>query len=150
MSKFRFRLLTLLKVREAARDERRARLAEAYLALEKLQQRGASLVVEADQLKQHYFGGQGRGAVDVDQLLSAHRYQMVLAAELQVVVQQQTAVTAEIEKRRQALVAAETEVRVLEKLKEKQYQRHQEEERAIENKRLDEVAQQSSLRRELV
>ena len=33
MAKFKFRLATLLRLREAARDERRAQLAQAYRAL---------------------------------------------------------------------------------------------------------------------
>ena len=56
--------------------------------------------------------------------------------------QQEKAVAAEIEKRREALAEANREVRVLEKLKEKQHHRYQQEENRREIKLLDEAAGQ--------
>jgi len=53
---------------------------------------------------------------------------------------QREQVAVEIERRREVLVAANREVRVLEKLREKQSQRHREEENRREAKQLDEAA----------
>ncbi len=55
----------------------------------------------------------------------------------------------EIERRRQALVEADREVRVLEKLRERQAEQHRREEDLQEAKRLDEVAAQQAFRQVL-
>jgi flagellar protein FliJ len=80
------------------------------------------------------------GALDVDQLLDSHRYEMVLAAQLKFIADQHAKLAVEIEKRRQALVAADREVRVLEKLRENLRERHRQEEQHVEMKQIDEVA----------
>ena len=54
---------------------------------------------------------------------------------------------AEIERRRQALVEADREVRVLEKLRERQLEQHRREEELRETKRLDEVVTQQAFRK---
>ena len=121
MPKFKFRLATLLRLREATRDERRAQLAEAY--------RVDDVLAAAD-------CGRGRGTRRAPRAAAARRSGRArstsigwstrsatnwrsrrLAAQLE---QQRQAVAAEIERRRQALVEANREVRVLEKLREKQ------------------------------
>ena len=53
---------------------------------------------------------------------------------------------AEIERRRQALVEADREVRVLEKLRQRQAEQHRRDEDLREVKRLDEVASQQAFR----
>ena len=55
---------------------------------------------------------------------------------------------AEIERRRQALVEADREVRVLEKLRQRQAEQHRREEELREAKRLDEVAAQQAFRQD--
>lgn len=145
MRKFHFRLATLLRLREAARDERRSQLAEAYLAEQKLNEHRAQIAAEADALRQRYGRAMSPGALDVDHLLDAHRFQLLLGAQLKGIDDQAAKLAAEIEKRRQALVAADREVRVLEKLKETRLQRHRQEEQLAEMKVLDEVAGRMSV-----
>ena len=140
MRQFRFRLATLLRLREATRDERRSQLAEAYLAEQKLNERKAEVVAEAAELRRRYGQAATVGALDVDQLLDSHRYEMVLAAQLKFIADQYAKLAVEIEKRRQALVAADREVRVLEKLRENLRERHRQEEQHVEMKQIDEVA----------
>jgi flagellar export protein FliJ len=65
---------------------------------------------------------------------------LVLGAQLKVIDEQAVKLAAEMEKRRQALVAADREVRVLEKLRETWQARHKHEEQVMEMKDLDEVA----------
>jgi flagellar protein FliJ len=140
MRQFRFRLATLLRLREATRDERRSQLAEAYMAEQNLNERKAEVEAEAAELRRRYGQAAMVGALDVDQLLDSHRYEMVLAAQLKFIADQHAKLAVEIEKRRQALVAADREVRVLEKLRENLRERHRQEEQHAEMKQIDEVA----------
>lgn len=140
MSKFQFRLATLVKLREAARDERRAALAEAQRALDLLDQRLAGNRQEQVELKQLCKSVTTPGQVNVDRLLDAQRYEAVLLAEAQRLTQQQATIAAECERRREALVAADREVKTLEKLRDKQLARWQQAADRTEQKQFDEIA----------
>jgi flagellar protein FliJ len=140
MSPFHFRLETLLRLRRAARDQRRADVAKAIRAEEMLRGRDKSLVEQ-----QHRATERGRqlkspGAADVEALLHAHRYELVLAAQRRQLASQIAEVQAEAERRRQLLVEADRELRVLEKLRERQAAAHRLQENRLEAKQLDEIA----------
>ncbi len=139
MARFRFRLATVLRLREATRDERRGQLAEAYLAESKLRDRREVVEQELADLKS-MSGQAASGAVDVDRLLAASRFEAILRAEIQVIRQHEGNLATEIEKRRQALVVADRDVRVLEKLQETQLERHRQAEAGAQMKQLDEFA----------
>jgi flagellar FliJ protein len=149
MAKFKFRLATLLRLRESARDERRAELAEAYRVDDLLRQRFDELSAELEAARQQCRRAAGPGTVDVDRLLEAQRYELTLRFQQGQLEQQRKAVAAEIERRRAALVEANREVRVLEKLRDNQSDRHRQEEGRREIKQLDEVAQRCSAREEV-
>ena len=101
---------------------------------------------ELDRLQSHCRETAGPGEVDVDRLVEAKRYEMrARAQELQIVRQRETVQT-EIQRRRQNLLDANREVRVLENLRDKQALQYRLEEDRRESKRLDEVAQQQALR----
>ena len=138
MPKFKFRLATLEKLREAARDERRAQLAEAQRIADDIQQQIDNLSVELEELKRQQLAGPG--PIDVDRLVSCNRYEMTLRVEQQEAKGQHDTVEQEVERRRQALVEADREVRTLEKLREKQRQRFQAEQERTAMKQLDEIA----------
>jgi flagellar FliJ protein len=142
MAKFKFRLATLLRLREFARDERRTQLARAYQADEIVAQQERRLTQDLGELETRSREAARPGPLDVDQLLETRRYELILTAQKQHVRQQRRALAAEIEKRRRALVEADREVRVLEELREKQLLRHRGNENRLEIKQLDEVAQQ--------
>ena len=146
MAKFRFRLATLLRLREATRDQRRAELAEAYRVDEMLQEQLREVDGAFGALRDACRKAVGPGPVDIDGLLVAQRYELSLKARQRQIVEQRAAVAGEIERRREALVAANREVRVLENLRDKQAQRHRQEENRREIKFLDEVAQQRAVR----
>jgi len=140
MATFHFRLGTVQRLREAARDERRSQLAEAYRAEEIVRGRLAEVDQELAGLKQGYISAISPGSVNVDKLVDVQRYEVVLLAERKVIESQIDALKTEIEKRRDALMHADREVRVLEKLKETQIERFNAAEEKEEMKRLDEVA----------
>lgn len=146
MAKFRFRLATLLRLREAARDERRAQLAQAYRAEELLEQQKHAVEAALAEVWDQARSAAGPGEVDVDRLIEARRFELVLLAQKQHLAHQQELVRSEIERRRQALVEANREVRILEHLREKQWQRHRDEENRREIQSLDECALQRAAR----
>lgn len=138
MPQFQFRLATLLRLREAAREERRTQLAEALRLVDQLrarQQEIEELVRETKRLQTP-----AAGALDADRLLNATRYEVVLRAEQRSLQLQEVSVQSEVEKRREALVDANREVRSLELLREKQKEAHQAEEEARARKEMDEIA----------
>ena len=143
MSKFRFRLATLLRLREAARDERRSALADAYRADEVLQGYLAKAQGDLTGVQQIYRQAMAPGEIDVDPLLNSQRYEMVMKAQVQHLHQQRAQLSEEIERRREALVYADRDVRILEKLRENQARQHSQAEEMQLMKLLDEVAQRT-------
>ena len=142
MKPFRFRLATLLKLREQARDACRGQLAEAFEAESQLRAHRADTQQQLDSLIDQLTATRKPGRVDVDSLVTVQRYQLVLQAEYQTQTQQLELIAEEIERRRLALVAADREVQVLEKLQEQGRERHDLEAKRSETKQLDEVALQ--------
>jgi flagellar export protein FliJ len=140
MASFQFRLATLLRLREAARDERRTHLADAQRAEQLILERLAAIDDELVAGRRQYVDAARARSVNVDLLTDLARYEMILKAQRQSADQQRQAVVAEVQKRRAALVVADRDVQVLEKLRETQQQRHGEEEALQEFKRLDELA----------
>ena len=80
--------------------------------------------------------------------MEGQRFKLVLKAHKQQLGQQQEIVCAEIEQRRAALVEANRETQILERLRERQYQRYREEENRREILVLDEAAQRGALSEE--
>ncbi len=140
MAKFKFRLATLLRIREATRDQRRVELAEAYRVDDLLKQQLDRVGEELNWLHEQRRGAAGPGPVEVDRLVEAHRFELALKARATHLGQQREQVSVEVQRRRQILVEASREVRVLEKLRQRQTQDHRREENRQETKRLDEVA----------
>jgi flagellar protein FliJ len=145
MSKFKFRLATLLKLREATRDERQAELTEAYRADDILVERLQQILGELDAAFAECRKAAGPGAVNIDLLIESQQYEVTLRAYEKQTLLQRERVGAEIERRREALLAANREVRVLEKLRDHKLERFREEENRRDIKRLDEIAQRQAV-----
>jgi flagellar protein FliJ len=146
MSHFEFRLSTLLKLRERARDERRTALAEAFKVDDVLRVRLGGVEEELERMRNLCRTSAGPGRINVDRLVEAQRYELTLRSQQMQLRRQRETVAAEIERRRQALIEADREVRVLEKLRDRQAEEHRQEEQRRDVKRLDEVAQQQAMR----
>jgi len=140
MARFQFRLKTLLAVREAARDECQAQLAEAYREQRKLEVRRAWLNAELSVAQVRVRADSAPGRVDVDRLLTTDRYESVLRLEGELLAEQERQSATKIERQRQAVEAADREVRVLEKLQAKQLEQYRQQQSLAESKLLDEVA----------
>jgi flagellar FliJ protein len=136
---FRFRLEPLLRLRLNERDQRRADLAKALRALEVLQAELVKLQQEQTEVAERGRILKAPGAADVDALLATHRYQALLAARRRQVLEQISQVETECERRRVALVEADRQVRVLEKLRERRAAEYARAAERREAKQLDEV-----------
>jgi flagellar export protein FliJ len=145
---FRFRLATLLRLREADRDERRTQLADAQRAEDIVRARIREIDGELGRLRGETARLSKPGVVNVDELMEIQRYELLLAAERQAALQQRKLVVEEVERRREALVAADREVRVLERLRETQQERHRHEADRQERKQLDESAMGAFVRKD--
>jgi flagellar export protein FliJ len=135
-----FRLATLVKLREAARDERRASLADALSADAVLAKRIADLDGEHARLVADYRDAGQPGRIHVDRLIEFQRHDTLLRAARDEQRRQRDLLAAEIERRRQALVAADREVQVLEKLRLHHRHREVSQARRAEQKAIDEFA----------
>jgi flagellar protein FliJ len=142
MAKFHFRLATLLRLREATRDERRMQLAEVQRADAELESQLEQLGHEQEQLQRDCRKAAGPGAVDLPRLVEAERYAATLRTQDADVRQQRQTLAVEIERRRQAVIEADRDVQSLEKLRDNQAQAHRQEADRQEGKRLDEAALQ--------
>ena len=140
MSKFKFRLSTLLRLRETTRDECRTELAQAYRADEIVEREQERLAAELAELENESRSAASPGELDVDRLLETRRYSSVLNAQRKHAAGQRDVIAEEIERRRRKLVEANREVRVLEELRDRQLHRHRDNENRLEIKALDEVA----------
>ena len=138
MARFQFRLATLERLRESLRDERRAQLAEAFRLADALAEQKRHVAENLREIARSR--AVVSGVVDVEKLLAATRYEAVLLVEQAQLERQAAAVAVEIEKRREALVAADRDVRTLEKLREAQQARHRAEQEKKSCKLLDEMA----------
>jgi flagellar export protein FliJ len=140
MAKQRFRLETLLRLRALSREERQRALAEAYQAETRLEQQRLQLDAELANVRNDYREASRQGEMDVDRLMAAQRYELTLQAQVRQIAEQQQMLAEETERRREALVEADRQVKVLERLREVHLQRHRDADRKAEEKFLDEVA----------
>lgn len=142
MPSFSFRLTPVLHLRESARDERRSAFADALRAEEILHEQIAEKRLQIASMVKELTQARAAGEIRVERLIQGQRYEALLRAELMMLMDQAKKVAAEVERRRELLVVADRDVRVLEKLREKQWTRFQQEEAARETKFLDDVAGQ--------
>jgi flagellar protein FliJ len=150
MPSFHFRLETLLRLRLAERDQRRADLAKAIRAEEMLRRDDQTLEQRQAEITQRGRQLKSPGTADVDALLQTHRYELVLAAQRRQLATQIAQVQAESERRRQVLVEADRQVRVLEKLRERQAAAHCQHASRQVAKQFDEMAVLGYVRRQEV
>jgi len=143
MAKFRFRLATLRKLRESHRDELRGKLAEAYQAVQKLEEQQLAIADEILALQDVQRRATEGTTTSVNSLLEAQRYQAVLRAQQSTLRDHSKVLSTEVERRRQNVIEADQQVRVLDKLNERQRLDHQQTLNRAEVRELDEIASRS-------
>src|SRR6476659_10570372 len=137
MAKYKFRLETLQKVRDAHRDQQRASLAEAFRAEQMLAESRAELAAEEQTMRELQREAATGRYLDVNRVLEAQRYDLLLKAQAEQMAKQAALLEAETERRRQVLVEADREVRALELLDERHRRAHVREQQQGETKRVD-------------
>ncbi|MCI0360881.1 MAG: flagellar export protein FliJ [Planctomycetaceae bacterium] len=143
---FHFRLAAVLRLRLADRDQRRAELAAAERIEDTLLTQADALARERLQIVQRSRALASPGTADIDRLMATHRYVAALRAKAQELAEQLQAARIETERRRLVLVEANRQVRVLQKLREKQQAAHQARGEKQEQLLLDESALVAFLR----
>ena len=118
---FTFRLETVLKVRERERDACRAALNQAFEALQILHDQSEQIQNEIDELRNDVRQESSPGRVNVDRLMESGRYEFHLRSGVATIDGRVKQVEEEIERRRVALEEANRQVKVLEKLRQRQY-----------------------------
>jgi flagellar export protein FliJ len=138
MAPFTFRLESVLRLRRALRDQRRAELARAAAAeqvlLERLQQLAQQRAANAQHRRTC------AGVLDVDGLIAAARYDAVLQAQHAALSRQLEAVRDELRRRQQHVVEAGRDVQVLQRLRERYAAEHRQRLESLQIRDLDEVA----------
>ena len=136
----------MLKLREQTRDERHRDLAQAYEAERILRDRVAEFQREVMAAQNHTREGSGAGSVSVEKLLNARRYQLLMKSQIAATELQIAQVMQEVQRRRQVLIEADREVKVLEKLRERDERLHEQAIAQKEAKQLDDAALRTYLR----
>lgn len=119
-----FRLQSVMKLRIAARDERRKSLADALRAESIVSEQIAAMEKEIAEAREAARGAAAPGVIHVDRLLNFNRHELLLDANRRALIKQKEKIAEEAEIRRRALVEADRDVRALEKLRER-YDREQ-------------------------
>lgn len=140
MPSYKFRLATLQRLREVRRDQERAALADAFRAEQILADHRAALAAEQEALRRLQREIAAGRYLDVNRLLEAQRYELVLNNREQALLRQQELLAVETERRRQTLVEADRDVRALELLDERHRREHNRQRQRNEIKQLDEAA----------
>ena len=144
MATFQFRLTTLLKLRENDRRQRQIELGQAMEAERIISSQAEAIAQEIVLAKEKVRAVSSPGEVLVDPLLELQRYTLHLRAQASVIAEQIARVRAEVERRRLMLVEADRQVRMLEKLRDKQSVAFRFDEQRREQKLLDEMGQKKT------
>jgi len=134
-----FRLEPLLKLRRSLRDQRRRDLAQAQEAEQLLHSQKDQLALEMNELQIRMRQQASPGTVDVEALLAVKRHLLLLEAEGKAIDERMQQLAAEIHRRHEALVQADRDTRVMEKLQERHHLREQETQFRQEMIQLDEI-----------
>lgn len=138
--KYTFRLATMLKIRENSRTEAQTVLARAVEAQQIIEDKITELQAELASLLNESRQGMTGGHIRVDFLIGLRRHEAVLLAQKQTATEQLEVVKQEVERRRTALMEADREVKILEKLQEKQRTEFVTNLQKMDTKQMDEIA----------
>jgi len=140
MTAFRFQFDALLRLRKAERERCQALLAETLTSRRLLEDRRCQLERELEDQSRYTRAGVGPGPIDAASLARAGAYDASLRGQRAALVEEERLLTDEIERRRQALLEADRDERVLAKLRERRQQQHLADVARGEQNELDDVA----------
>ena len=117
----KFRLATLLKIRERDRDLAAKAVQDVRLAIERLDE-AQKEIDESNRQMNDARKHSSFGAINLHQILDAQRYQMVLSAQSDQIADHKGKLNQELERRQFALVQSQKAVKSLEKLRDQRAQ----------------------------
>ncbi|TWU26670.1 Flagellar FliJ protein [Novipirellula galeiformis] len=136
--KYEFRFASILDLRQRERDEAGGLVGEANAAIAKIE----SQIEDLQQQRQTALSEQVEariGGIAVDQLLAKGRYNLQLQAEIYGLEQTRVKLDEELQRRQQRLRDAETEVKKFQRMKEIDFNQHQQEMNRREQIEIDEM-----------
>ncbi|MCE9545087.1 MAG: flagellar export protein FliJ [Planctomycetia bacterium] len=143
MAHTEFRLATLLKLRQAARDECRHALSEAMQAERSIQAQITAIESRLHQAQTDQARTAVAEVIHLDSLRAADDYRQALKSGLRSLHAKLAEAAAECQRRRDALTAADREVQMLDKLRERHSDRELHRHVRAEANLLDEAATRS-------
>lgn len=135
--KFQFRFASILQLRQQARDDAGMAMGQAIAAIKRIDDQSSEIEAERQTLRQ--MDETRIGNVSVDSLLAGGRYDLQLLTELESLAQTKTQLLQELDRRRQALAAAEAEVKRFERLEAKDRQQFLAEQAKREQAEIDDA-----------
>jgi flagellar export protein FliJ len=117
----KFRLATLLKLRERHRDHAAKSVQDALLAIEKIEQSKRELLSENEQMNLLRKNA-SHGSMDLKKLLDAQRFQMILDTQVEQLNQHLGQLNQELERRKATLLRCQVALKSLDKLREQRDQ----------------------------
>ena len=133
----KFRLATLLKIRERERDQAGQAVSDALIAIAKMDEAKRDIDQQnraMDELRKQ----SSNGRISLGQILDAQRYQLVLAAQAAHIAQDRSLLVQELERRQAKLLKCQQAVKSLEKLRDNRFAAEDELALKKEQERLDE------------
>ena len=137
---FTFRLDPLISIRDNVLKEKQAALAQAYEARRIKEDERVEVEQNIVGNLQSAREAMQSGKIDVNFLLGVRRHEMFLLVQLEEVRQQIVMIEEEIERRHQAVIEANKELKIIEKLKDKKREQYIAEENRKEIREMDEIA----------
>ncbi len=141
-----FRLETLLSIRKNVLNEKQGELAKAYEAERILNDQRADTEREIAGALDTARRMMRSGGIDINFLLGMRRHEAYLLAIVKDIDEKLVVVRKEIDVRRQAVIEANKEFKILEKLKEKQHRRRMRDLNVLDVKQMDEIAEIRAVR----
>jgi len=136
---YKFRFDTLLKIHRRTRDEAGADVGKANEAIQKIDEQTESLLDQRNMMLQQ--AGRSRiGSISSDSILSQGRYDAQLQSDIHSLGETRDQLEQELQRRQQALIAAEAEVKRFERLEENEIATYRTTQQRREQAESDEAA----------
>lgn len=146
MTKFKFKLETVLKVKTRIEELRQKELSEAEYRREQAHRQLLLRQAEVDRTLNNY-GEDLQRRIDVRQAVNYDRFLIWLNKQVDLAAVHLEQCVRQVAEARSRLIEAAKEKQILEKLKEKAFEEYQAEELRLENKFLDELGTGGFVRR---
>ena len=139
MRRFKFRLQSVLNLKEKKLEDERMALAQILGVLEDQKDTLLSLNDKKEQIEKSFDNANKEAALDIQNIVNARNYLEKISNEIKTQFEIIKKTQIELDEQTQKVNEAYKELKVLEKLKEKQYEEFLKEFRQNETKELDDI-----------